>query len=299
MTFSGSPCIRAILSDGFKIYVDIFFIVNICTDLILLLALAVILRAKKRLLPIFAAATLTAAIPIVQLMLPGNAVVSFIIRLAASFLACFIAFEGTSVIKLSVAFALFSSLSSLVAELLSRLYPMLDSLSFISEAGGSGGIIPLAVCLGASVLGACVSKALAGTKKRRRKQRVVLNVISDQKSVEMSAYCDSGNLLREPIGGLPVIITGSAKMKTIVPESLHNVFFSSKSAPYEPSLSDARRVRIIPIMSVGSVGARILFGYVPDRILIDGVEVSACIALDSTSESFGGCDALLPNALIK
>ena len=92
---------------------------------------------------------------------------------------------------------------------------------------------------------------------------------------------------------------GIEKMKKIVPDSLHSVFFSSKNSFDEPSLSDARRVRIIPIMPVGAGGARILFGYVPDKIMLDGSEVSACIALDTGSSKFGGCEALLPNCLIK
>lgn len=269
-------------------------------DLLLFLLVSIVLRVKRKPLRLFMAAMLTAALPIAQMLFPGNETVSFVISMIASFTACAIAFENLGFIKLSLSFAFFSSLSAVISELLVTLYVYLDKLSFVPEqSSGSGGIIPLAVCVGASAISGLVSFMAKRIRKRRKTLKAALTVISDGKAVEMSAYCDSGNLLREPVGGLPVIITGMEKMKSIVPDSLHSVFFSSKGGLDEPSLSDARRVRIIPIMPVGAGGARILFGYVPDRILLDGNEVSACIALDTGSSRFGGCESLLPSCLIK
>ncbi len=289
-----------LLSDRVKIYADIFFIINLSMDFLLFVLLSLVLRAKKKPLRLFMAATITAALPIAQMLLPGNEILSFVILMITSFTACAIAFENFGFIKLSLSFVLFSLLSSVISELLTKLYLYLGDLTLVPEnTGGSGGIIPLAVCVGASALSALFSYIIKRVKKRKKTLKTTLTVISDQITVEMSAYCDSGNLLREPVGGLPVIITGMEKMKKIVPDSLHSVFFSSKSSFDEPSLSDARRVRIIPIMPVGAGGARILFGYVPDKILLDGSEVSACIALDTGSSKFGGCEALLPNCLIK
>ncbi len=297
-----SPLVFALafLSDSSKIYADIFFIINLCMDLLIFLLVAAVLRAKKKIPRLFVAAIVTAALPIAQMFFPGNSGISFVISIITSFTACVIAFEGLGFIKLSFSFVLFSTLSTVISELLTKLYIYLDKFSFVAEPSkGSGGIIPLVICGGATILSGIVSYIAKRIKKRKKTLKTTLTVISDGKAVEMSAYCDSGNLLREPIGGLPVIITGMEKMKNIVPESLHNVFFLSKSSLNEPSLSDAKRVRIIPIMPVGTGGARILFGYVPDKILLDGSEVRACIALDTGSSRFGGCESLLPNCLIK
>ena len=296
-----APLLYALLSESFKVYADIFFIINLSMDSVLLFLVALIIRAKKKPPRILAAAILTAALPIFQMIFPGNAIFSFVISMVCAFTACGIAFEGVGFIRLCISFALFSSLSAVISELLTRLYTYLDEISFLSvETHGSGGIIPLALCLALSFISWLITCAVKRIKKRKKTLESKLTVLSDGRAVEMSAYCDSGNLLREPIGGLPVIITGSEKMKNILPESLHGVFFSSKSSLYdEPSLSDARRVRIIPIMPIGASGARILFGYVPDKILLDGSEVSACIALDTVSSSFGGCEALLPGCLVK
>lgn len=281
-----------------KIYADIFFIVNLSMDLLLFLIVSLILRGEKKLGRFLVASTVTASFPITQLIFPGNEKISFFIGLLAVFAACMIAFYNSRFIKISLAFVLFSLLSSALSEGLVALYKYLDSLKLLPEIkGGSGGIIPLIVCIFSLVLSWVLSRTVKFFKKRVTPLKTTLTVCSDGKKVEMSAYCDSGNLLREPVGGLPVIITGRVQMENIIPKSLHSVFFSSKGIG-EPTLSDARRVRIIPIMPLGAGGARILFGYVPDKILLGDKEVNACIALDNGSSKFGGCEALLPSSLI-
>lgn len=281
-----------------KIYADIFFIINLSMDLLLFLVVSLVLRGEKRFVHFLAASAITASFPISQLIFPGNEKFSFFIGLFTIFTACMIAFYNSGFIKISLAFVLFSLLSSALSEGLVALYKYLDSLKLLPEVkGGSGGIIPLVVCVFSLVLSWILSRTVRFFKKKAVPLKTTLTVISDGKELEMSAYCDSGNLLREPVGGLPVIITGKTQMENIIPRSLHSVFFSSKTID-EPTLSDARRVRIIPIMPLGAGGARILFGYVPDKILLGDKEVSACIAFDSTSSKFGGCEALLPSSLI-
>ena len=282
-----------------KIYADIFFIVNISMDILLFLLVSALLRVEKRFFSIFAASILTAAFPISQLFFAGNATVGFALGLVTTFLACAVAFWESGAFKISLSFAIFSLLSPLVSELLTVFYKYLDSFKLVPEIKeSSGGIIPIAVCIFAAFFSFVISFIVKRIKKRAKSLKTTVTVFSDGKEMEMSAYCDSGNLLREPVGGLPVIITGREQMENILPCSLHPVFFSSKGLG-EPTLSDARRVRIIPIMPLGAGGARILFGYVPDKIVIRGESVNACIALDPGSSNFGGCEALLPKPLIK
>jgi len=268
-------------------------------DLLLFLLVSLVLRSEKKFFGFLIASAVTASFPITQLIFPGNEQISFFIGLLAVFAACMIAFYNSGFIKISLAFAIFSLLSSVTSEGLLSLYKYFDSVAELPEIkSGSGGIIPLAICIFSLILSWIITNTVKVFKKKVVPLKTTLTVFSDGRGVEMSAYCDSGNLLREPVGGLPVIITGRQQMENIIPKSLYSVFFSSKGIG-EPTISDAKRVRIIPIMPLGAGGAHILFGYVPDKILLGGEEVSACIALDSVNSKFGGCEALLPNSLIK
>lgn len=281
------------------VYYDIFFVINLCMDIIVLLSVSALLREKVNLPGAIFASCIMAALSIAQSVFMGNELFAFIISCIATLLACFIVFHGAGKMKLFWSFILFSTASSILSHIITKLFTMIDQPDFLYESSGSGGIIPLAVCALSGVISAVIKYLGGKRRKRKTPQRTDVTIISDDKTLVLSAYCDSGNLLREPIGGLPVIITGEEKMRSIVPRALHGVFFSSDGYLGETSLANARRVRIIPIMPVGTGGARILFGYVPDKIMLDGSEVAACVALDTGNSDFGGCEALLPKSLIK
>jgi sigma-E processing peptidase SpoIIGA len=284
-----------------KLYGDIFFIINFCMDLIVIAAVSLVMKCEKRPIAFALVACFTSAFQISRLYLPGSDAVGFILWLVTAMLACVCAFPRLRGIKLFVAFSLFLLISGGLSLLLTILFKAIGRPTLPEEmTKGSGGVIPLCVCLFSGFVARLLKRVFSALGKRlkgRSGSRVAtLGVTSGEKTVEFSAYRDSGNLLREPISGLPVIILGSKNMEKILPEGLRSVFFSEKDSD-RISLSDASRVRIIPIMPVGTGGARILFGYVPDRITLDGKEVRACIALDKGNASFGGCEALLPSVL--
>lgn len=89
---------------------------------------------------------------------------------------------------------------------------------------------------------------------------------------------DSGSFLAEPLSGIPVI--------TVSREILGNL---------AEQLDAGRdlRIRVIPVKTV--TGDGILWGFVPDRIYVDGKEVRAVIAMDSGKR--GGFDGIVPAGL--
>ena len=100
---------------------------------------------------------------------------------------------------------------------------------------------------------------------------------------------DSGNLLRDPFGGAPVII---AKKRALI-KACKTVEKAVNSDNYEIK----KRIKIIPASSVG--GDKLLMGFVCDDLMIDGIKIKGgIIAIDDAGDSFGGYDALVPLSLI-
>ena len=89
---------------------------------------------------------------------------------------------------------------------------------------------------------------------------------------------DSGSFLTEPLSGTPVI--------TISREILGGLADRLTEG-------GGLRIRIIPVKTV--TGDGILWGFVPDRVCVDGIEVRAIIAMDS--EKRGGFDGIVPAGL--
>lgn len=99
----------------------------------------------------------------------------------------------------------------------------------------------------------------------------------------LRGLCDSGNIAKEPISSLPVVILS----KNIVPRE------TLEKLKVDPSLG----MRLVLLRGIG--GERMLCGFKPKKIVINKTEVEAFIAVDDTEESFGGFDAIIPSVLIK
>ncbi len=91
------------------------------------------------------------------------------------------------------------------------------------------------------------------------------------KRIPFCAYIDTGNFLKDPLSGFPVVILEYqylAKYFKQLPISGSYAFLSLFS----------ENARIIPVRSVSGEGA-MLFGFIPDSFFVNGKEHNAVIAL--------------------
>ena len=107
--------------------------------------------------------------------------------------------------------------------------------------------------------------------------------------MEFSALVDSGNLLREPIGGLPVVILSEKASRVYIKKGE----ISPGSAIEYPEIG--KEIRIIPMNGAG--GAGILTGFIPKGGVTVGGNTKKCCVAFSKTQSFNGCEALLPYVL--
>lgn len=122
------------------------------------------------------------------------------------------------------------------------------------------------------------------TKSRKMTVRV------GRRSVTLEAVIDSGNMLCDPISGLPVAVT---------PESAVSPLFTGDAARFfcgDGVCSDEgwrRRVRMIPCRTVG--GGGLLPGFLPDSVRIGNKDVKLLIAVSDKLDQDG--ETLLPSAV--
>lgn len=128
---------------------------------------------------------------------------------------------------------------------------------------------------------------------RCRKVSAQITVLGKQREFEL--LCDSGNLLREPFHGKPVIIVSADSFEGI-PELEH---FKGDYSSGEESLYSAMyrlKAGYIPVSGVTGKGTLIYF--CPDRICVDGKNLEAAVAIDSSGNNYNGCDGIIPQILI-
>ena len=91
-----------------------------------------------------------------------------------------------------------------------------------------------------------------------------LHVKLDDAIWEMTGLCDSGNLLCDPISGTPVIVADRQTWLSALPDALRRAVESEGRQVV--SLSDGKRVRIVPMHTAQSSGMAVAL--LPDEILL-------------------------------
>jgi len=136
-----------------------------------------------------------------------------------------------------------------------------------------------------------------------KKQRVsaFVSVELDGKTCEFPALCDSGNLVREPISGLPVVMLSEEIARGLLPgEILEHLSSGDVNRVMELPEMLRRRVRVIPLST--ATGRLTVCGILPDRISVaeraGKREVQALVVIRPLGISgFGGYAGVIPASL--
>ncbi len=127
------------------------------------------------------------------------------------------------------------------------------------------------------------------------REHVTLTLGAYQKSVTLELLSDSGNLLRDPISGKPVIIVSVSKLYGILPVALIDGAMAPDKITAVPDemLCGAR---FVPIRSV--MGQGIMLCFRPDKLSVDGKDIDALVGIDVNGGEYDGCDGIIPQILL-
>ena len=118
------------------------------------------------------------------------------------------------------------------------------------------------------------------TDSLTHKVKITLN----KKGVEFDAFYDTGNNLKEPVSGLPVIITTIKTVENLLPECFvyefsHNTCISEIFIHHNSNI----KMKFVPYHTIAESGLMLCF--VPDKISVDGTEVKALIGISKETIS--------------
>ena len=143
-----------------------------------------------------------------------------------------------------------------------------------AEASGARFPEAFALCFGIALLLTRLTKTARGQKS------LPVSAEADGITLHFEALCDSGSFAADPMTGLPAILVRREALGELMP------LLEREDCPL--------RLRLIPVDSVG--GSRLLRGFIPDRLFVNGKEESAVLA-ECGESAFAGYDALLPSVL--
>ena len=248
------------------VYVDVLMLLNFCVDLCLLLG-------TNRLSghpPDVGRAALAAGVGAAYAgacLLPGFAFLgSFLWRLVSWGIISAIAFGMTqSGLRRGVLFLLLSM--------------ALGGIALCLDKGGFWALVLAAA-------GVCFL-CLVGFRGRAGQQYVPVDVLYDGRAVSLMALVDTGNTLRDPVTGCPVLVVEAASAKKLL-----SFAEGELEHPLETMLARKHQnLRLIPYTAVGQPGG-FLLAIRPDCVKINGKTMDHLVAFTPQNLGHGQYQAL-------
>ncbi len=265
------------------IYADVLFFMNFGCDLITVCLASRLCRVRAR--PVRAALGAAAgALLSVPITLFTDGITAFIAGVPVAAVMCLIAYGKTSFPDLLRRTAVTWSSACL-------LYGAVSSASrFVNSAFGVKGRVTAAIACAAAVPFVFIASRFRRDGEEKRSAYLKFTVCG--KTVGALCLVDSGDLLREPVSGDPVVIVASAAAQQL-PKDVVDYLLTGSG---EPPPSIAPRLRIIPAETL--TGEQILRAVRPDGLSVNGTERRAFVSLKIAEKgNFGTYDGVLPPSI--
>ncbi len=254
-----------------EVYADLLFLINAGMDGLCFSITARLLHRRPRGWRMALGAGIGGVYAVLALLLTVNAGWALAADILVCLGMCAVVFglrEGRGVRGLLGTAAVYTALSLVMGGVMTALFNLCNRIG-LSDAlphGGEG--IGAWLFLVASVVGSVLS--LRGGRLCRRSATVRICDVCvelDGRSVTVRGLVDSGNLLRDPLGGRAVICLSPTAARRILPPSWESVLRSGgNDLSGVTDTRDLRRLRLIP--AGGATGDGLMPGFRPDRVLL-------------------------------
>lgn len=281
------------------VYADLLFAVDFCMDYVCLVLTARVLGIRVHNGRLIAASVIGGAYSVASLFIPEGEL-SLLAAGGSLVLICLVAFyrrhdSFSRQMKLTFVFlgmnALLGGVVSAVFGLLGRLTEVCFPDMEYEKADGIRRMIFLAAALGCLLARLLISKLR--TMRLDRVSRV--KILAFGREMTLSALCDTGNLLREPMSGKPCTVIGLSDFGELAGAEAAKIF-SEGSASEQLSTLEAK-IALIPVQTVNSTS--MMLGFYPDGAeLLDSEgkklkDIETVVAVSTEQSIEHGC-AVLP-----
>lgn len=247
------------------IYADILFLVNLYIDFFLLVCVKKFLRLQVSGFRLFLGALAGALCSMTALLPVLDGALSVLVGIASAVLITAAAFAPTRLfayLKAAAAYWLFSFLFAGFFLLLSNLLP-LQNLT-VRNGTVYFGISPLMLFLFtllAYVVISLIKRFMGPAEPDARFVKLVVENLGQ--SCTLYAKSDTGNTLKEPFSGLPVVVAEAEALKGTAPPGIKE---------FADGHPDAAGLRLIPFQTISGEG--VLPAFKPQKVYLSGKDSS-------------------------
>jgi sigma-E processing peptidase SpoIIGA len=240
------------------VYGDLLFLINGGMDCLCFLLTARLLHRRLSTPRLLIGSALGGVYAVVALLIEVGQVPALLIDIAVCLLLCVLVFPGEPGHRQSwlLAAGVYLLVSLLMGGAITGLYNLLNRLElgrWLNQAGADGPTAWLftLLALGSGLLAAAGGRLFGA----RHTDPVTVEVTLHKRTVSLAGMVDSGNLLTDPVGGLPVVPVSREALRPLLSPALMAIL--EDSPPRLEALTkfpEARRIRLIPTTTATGQG---------------------------------------------
>lgn len=255
------------------IYMDIIIVENLIMNYIILYATGLIAKSKISYLRIFFASLIGAMYVVSQYLLKLNVYSNGLIKILLSIIIVFVAFNPQSVKNMCKQLILFYLTTFTFGGVATYLIYVLKPQNIIIRNGMYVGTYVLKVVFIGAILGTIIliiSFKFAKNKITKKDMICKVKIKLNGKETILNTMVDTGNMLKEPITGNPVVVVEKMVLYDLMPKEILNNIESILGGDFEKIPEDIKkeyipRLKIIPFSSLGKQNG-MLIGIKPEKL---------------------------------
>lgn len=258
------------------IYLDIVIIENLIMNAIIIYATAVVLKVKIRHLRIIISSLIGAIYSVASYISDLEIYNNFFLKIFLSIVMVYIAFIPQNIKSLMKQMLIFYLTSFLFGGVAFALIYVIKPQEILMKDGLFLGMYPLkTIFLGAIVATIILITAFKVVKSNITKKDMMCNVsikIND-KAINIKTIIDTGNMLKEPISGLPVIVVENTALYELIPKEILDNLDDILGGDFEKIPDDIKskyiaKLKWIPYSSLGKQNG-MLVGIKADKVIVE------------------------------
>lgn len=266
------------------VYLDMLFLMNFFMDTLVLLGTAFLIKKTMRLWRIALSSFLSAFYSTVMFFPQISFLYSIVFKSIFLFFSVWIAFPADTIKSLLKNALMFFASNLLFGGIMFFLIFATDFGTAMNTFVSNGEIyfdISSKTLIFSIILAYLVIYAISYIKKQNivtSRRQVDITVSFENKSATFKILYDTGCTLCDPISGFPAIILSPKIAKQLFPkELLCAIRENTIPAGYET------RLRALPFSTIDT-RLEIMYGIIPDKILLEGIETKKAIIAISTTD---------------
>ena len=257
------------------IYLDIVFFENLCMNYIILFATGYILKIKMKHIRIIFSSILGSGYAVLIYIQDAIFYSNIVIKILLSIVMILTAFYPKKIKLFFKELVLFYLVSFVFGGCAFALLYFVKPQNILMRNGVYVGKYPIQIALLGGIVGFVmveVAFRLVKNKMTKKDMFADLYLYSNETEVKVKALVDSGNMLKDPISGLPVIVVEKEELYKIFSkkildntENIINGEFSNEL--YQNEADVISKFRMIPFTSLGKQNG-LLLGIKTDKVKI-------------------------------